>query len=219
MSDLWSRRLRAVPWTPRARYPQLVPGDAIVLDVRRHPATLFLPALRTVLGLVVLTTGAASGLVVGLFALTVAAWARTRLRTGLRKTFVLAAVVTVALLVAAGNAALVLGLALVLWILEDVADWFTDRLVVSRKRIYRLYGVLTRHSPSMALTSVTFIEGLETPVGRFLGYGTIRLDSVAQRDEPLSRFDFLPEADFVHAKILELRTAAMPQYPLPGQAW
>jgi hypothetical protein len=110
-----------------------------------------------------------------------------------------------------GGALLIIGA--LLWVAEDLADWYTDRLVVSRKRVYRLYGVFTTHSPSMALTSVTYIDELQPLLGRVFGYGSILLDSVAQRDEPLSRFDYLPQADFVHVKILELRSAAIPSYP------
>lgn len=217
MSDLWSQRLRALPWAPPPRYPQLAAGDKVVLDVRRHPITLGFPALRTVIALLVLLTDVATLPLLVSFALTAAVWAHRRLHSGVRMTLVIAGVPTVLLLIASGGgAAWVLALGLVLWLLEDVADWYTDRLVVTRKRIYRLYGVFTTHSPSMALTSVTFIDALESPVGRILDYGTILLDSVAQRDEPLSRFDHLPGAQYVHVKILELRARAASNVQSPG---
>lgn len=216
MSDLWSSRLRALPWAPLARYPSLAQGDAVVLDVRRHPITLFSPGVRSVAALTVLWTDIATLWVLLLFGLSVAAWSRARFSTGMKRSLLVAALLSLPLLIAGGGWAVVVTVVLALWLLEDVADWYTDRLVVSRKRIYRLYGVLTKHSPSMALTAVTFIDAEETPLGRFLGYGTVKLDSVAQRDEPLSRFERLPSPQFVHVKILELRTAAMPHYPTPG---
>ena len=216
MSDLWSSRLRSLPWAPLARYPALAQGDTVVLDVRRHPITLLSPGVRSVAGLTALWTDAATPWVLLLFVLSVVTWSRARFSRVLKRSFLIAGLLSVPLLITSGTGAVVVTAVLVLWFLEDVADWYTDRLVVSRKRIYRLYGVLTKHSPSMALTAVTFIDVEETPLGRFLRYGTVKLDSVAQRDEPLSRFERLPEAQFVHVKILELRTAAMPQYPTPG---
>jgi hypothetical protein len=217
MSDFWSQRIRPLRAALSPRYPHITTGDEVVVDVRRHPITLVVPVLRTALGLLVLSTGGSSLQFVVLFALSVAGWARARLQTGLRMSLVTAAVPTLLLLISAGGVAVLAGIGLLAWVLEDVADWYTDRLVVTRRRIYRLYGVFTQHSPSMALPSVAFIDALETPLGRLLGYGTILLDSVAQRDVPLSRFDRLPDASHVHVRILELRSAAMPRFPASGQ--
>lgn len=223
MSGFWSRRRRALSlwslWLPPPRYPRLAPGDEVILDVRRHPITLVFPVLRTVVGLLVLITDAATLQLVLLFAFSVAVWARARMHAGLRRSLVLAAVPALVLLIASsGTAAFFAGTGLVLWLAEDIADWWTDRLVVSQKRIYRLHGVLTTHSPSMALPSVAFIDALQPPLGRVLGYGTILLDSVAQRDLPLSRFDHLPDLSNVHVTILKLRNAAMPRFPMTGQS-
>ena len=104
---------------------------------------------------------------------------------------------------------------LLLWLLEDLADWHSDRLVVTDKRIYRRHGVLTRHSPSISLTAIAYIDAAVPPLGRLLHYGTLRLDSVAQRDAPLSRFDLIPDVVPVSHEILRLRAAAMPKGPLP----
>lgn len=217
MSDLWSRRIRALPWLPPARYPHLAPGDEVALDVRRHPITLAASAMRTVFGLLLLTFDRPNLLVLALFATSVVVWARSRLHGDLRLSLLVAAVPTALLLIAPAGWSVLLIVGLFLWLIEDMADWFTDRLVVTRKRVYRLYGVFTTHSPSIALTSVTYIDPRQPLLGRLFGYGTILLDSAAQRDEPLSRFDHLPAADFVHVKILELRAAAIPKFPqLPG---
>ena len=45
-------------------------------------------------------------------------------------------------------------------------------------------------------------------MGRLFGYGTLNLDSAAQRDQPLSTFPFLPDVLEVQRLILELRTDA-----------
>lgn len=214
ISDIWSRRLRALPWAPRVRYPHLAPGDAVELDVRRHPIMLGNPAFRTVVAVLALALDGANPLLLVLFALSVAGWANHRLHAGLRKTLIIAGVPTVALLLVPGGSATVLAMiALVLWLVEDVADWYHDRLVVTRKRIYRMYGVFTTHTPSVSLAAVAYIDASQPLLGRLFAYGTVLLDSAAQRDEPLSRFDHMPQADYVHVKILELRAAAMPKYP------
>ncbi len=102
---------------------------------------------------------------------------------------------------------------LLLWLAEDVADWVCDRLVVTDKRIYRRYGVVTGHSPSISLMAVAYLDAAVPPLGRLLHYGTLRLDSAAQNDAPLSRFDLVPDVVEVSHEILRLRTKAMPKYP------
>lgn len=208
-------RRRTRTWVDeRGRSTSFVPPtERVVLDARRHPVMLVLPALRTLAGLLVLLP---TGSVVPLLALgaATALWARGRLRAGLRRAAGLGAGVAVALLALEGvlGAALCV-LALVAWLLEDVADWWTDRLVVSERRIYRRYGVVTRHSPSIALTAIAFLDASVPPLGRALHYGTLRLDSLAQRDAPLSRFDLLPDVVALSHEILRLRAAAMPKFP------
>jgi Bacterial PH domain len=215
LSRWWSAaRVRLRAWDERQRRPSFVSeSETVRIDVRRHPFVLVLPALRTLTGLVVLGTGLRLWPLLGLALLT-AIWATGRFRLPLRRTLTLAAVATVAVVVLA----LVLGtwwtaLLLLGWLAEDVADWFFDRLVVTDRRIYRRYGVVTQHSPSIALTAIAYLDASVPPVGRLVGYGTLSLDSVAQRDAPLSRFDLVPDVVAVSHRILELRSKAMPKFP------
>ncbi|MCW2666967.1 MAG: hypothetical protein JWN57_1929 [Frankiales bacterium] len=188
-------------------------AETVVLDVRRHPWLLVPPLFRTLAGLVVLVAGLGL-LPVLAFAALVAAWARGRLAASLRTTALLAGGIAAGLAVLSSltgpglPALLLLG-----WLAEDVADWYTDRMVVSDKRIYRRYGVITRHSPSIALTGIAFLDASVPPLGRLLHFGTLRLDSVAQRDAPLSHFDHVPEVTAVSHEILRLRTQALPRFP------
>lgn len=205
---------RALGWDGRHRSTDFVSAaETVVLDVRRHPWLLVPPLFRTLAGLVVLAAGL--GLVPLLaFALFAGAWAQGRLGWPLKQSAVLAGGVTAGLAVTGS----VLGpglpaLLLLGWLAEDVADWWTDRMVVSDKRIYRRYGVVTRHSPSIALTGIAFLDASVPPLGRVLHYGTLRLDSVAQRDAPLSHFDHVPDVTAVSHEILRLRTQAMPRFP------
>ena len=106
---------------------------------------------------------------------------------------------------------------MIIWLLDDVLDWYSDRLLVTNRRLYRLYGVVVTHRPSMSLTGVAFIDVSISPVGRLFHYGTLMLDSAAQRDAPLQRFDYLPDAVDVQRDILRLRQAALPKFPtIPG---
>ena len=198
----------------RMRAATFVSATEIVrIDVRRHPFVLAVPGLRTLAGTVALAAGPRlSHLLV--FGVLTAVWAGWRFRAGLRTTGITALVATAALAVldALWGPAVCL-LLLALWLLDDVADWYCDRLVVTDKRIYRRYGVVTQHSPSISLTAIAYLDASVPPLGRMLGYGTLSLDSVAQRDAPLSRFDHVPGVVAVSHEILELRSRAMPKFP------
>ena len=205
---------RFAAWDERARTRDFVPAsETVVIDVRRHPFLLVPPVLRTLVALVVVAVGPRLVPLLVLAGVT-AVWASTRWKPSLKTTGLAALGTAVGVVVVealAGTALTVL--VLLLWSAEDVADWWTDRLVVSNRRIYRRHGVVTRHSPSIALTAVAFVDAAVPPLGRALHYGTLRLDSVAQRDAPLSRFDLVPDVVPVSHEILRLRTAAMPRFP------
>ena len=187
--------------------------ETVRIDVRRPPFVLAVPVLRTLAGTVALAAGTRlSQLVV--FGVLTAVWAGWRFRAGLRTTGLVALVATAGLAVLdALWGPLLCLLLLLLWVLDDIADWYCDRLVVTDKRIYRRYGVLTQHSPSISLTAIAYLDASVPPLGRLFGYGTLSLDSVAQRDAPLSRFDHVPGVVAVSHEILELRSRAMPKFP------
>lgn len=187
--------------------------ETVRIDARRHPFVLAVPVLRTLVGAVVLASGPRlSELLV--FAVLTAVWAGGRFRAGLRSTGLTALVATalIAVLDAVLGPAVCL-LLLLVWVADDIADWYCDRLVVTDRRIYRRYGVVTQHSPSIALTAIAYLDASVPPIGRLLGYGTLSLDSLAQRDAPLSRFDHVPGVVAVSHRILELRSRAMPKFP------
>lgn len=198
------------------QYSFVPAAEVVAIDARRHPLVLLTPALRTCAGLVLLMLGPLL-LPVLWFALVTAVWARTRLAAGVRAALLVsgaAAGVTVLLVSMQGWRPSLLLLVLLLgWLAEDVADWYSDRLVVTDKRIYRRHGVITRHSPSISLMAIAYIDAAVPPLGQLLHYGTLRLDSVAQRDAPLSRFDQIPDVVPVSHEILRLRAAAMPKGP------
>ena len=188
-------------------------GEVVRIDVRRHGFVLAVPALRTLAGLVAVAGGLRLTQLLVFAALT-AVWAGWRFRAGLRTTGLTALLATAGLaLLDALWGPLACLLLLLVWVLDDVADWYCDRLVVTDKRIYRRYGVVTQHSPSISLTAIAYVDASVPPIGRLIGYGTLSLDSVAQRDAPLSRFDHVPDVVAVSHAILELRSRALPKFP------
>ena len=188
-------------------------SEVVRIDVRRHLFVLAVPALRTLAGAVAVAAGLRLGQLL-VFGVLTAVWAGWRFRAGLRATGLTALLATAALAVLdALWGPVVCLLLLLVWALDDVADWYCDRLVVTDKRIYRRYGVLTQHSPSISLTAIAYLDASVPPLGRLLGYGTLSLDSVAQRDAPLSRFDHVPDVVAVSHAILELRSRALPKFP------
>lgn len=207
-------RERLRRWDEHQRRPSFVSqSEQVRIDLRRHPFVLVVPVLRTAAGMVALATGLRLLPLLVLAGFT-AIWATRRFRPKLRRIASVTAGVAVAVVVLT----LLLGpawtgLLLLLWLAEDAADWYSDRLVVSDRRIYRRYGVVTQHSPSIALTAIAYLDASVPPLGRVFGYGTLSLDSVAQRDDPLSRFDLFPDVVAVSHRILELRSQAMPKFP------
>lgn len=190
------------------------PHETVELERRQHPAVLAPAAVRTVTALLALSSGAAPLLVV-LFAAATAWWARERMHRRWRTAAAVAGAATVVLLWLS-SAPLRWALAVVLvwlWLAEDVVDWWQERLVVTDQRIYRHYGWLTRHAPSMALLSAVFVDVSSSPWERLFGSGTLRFDSAAQRDAPLSRFAMLPDVEQVHRTVLALRAGSARPYP------
>ncbi len=209
-----SLRERAGQWDAQYRSNHFVSSaEKVMIDVRRHPLLLLVPGLRTLAGLLVLATGLSLLWLLAFMAFT-AVWAQLRLQAKMRRTGYVAGSTTLALAVVAALANPLLAAVFVLvWFGEDLADWYSDRLVVSDKRIYRRHGVLIRHSPSIALTAIAYLDTAVLPVGHWWTAGTLRLDSVAQRDAPLSRFDLIPGVVAVSHKILGLRTEAIRRHP------
>lgn len=185
------------------------PGETVHVDTRKHPVALAVPVLRTLAGLLVLVTGVELVPVLLLAGLT-AVWAHDRLRRPWRSAGVVALVVVVlALWLGTRPATWALAAVLVLvWLVDDVLDWWSDRLVVTDKRVYRRYGWITQHAPSMALTNAVFIDVAISPFDRLLRCGTLRLDSAAQRDAPLAKFELVPGVRSVHSTVLTLRGRA-----------
>lgn len=190
------------------------PHEQVELERRQHPAVLAPAGSRTLAGLLALCT-AMHPLFVLLLVGTTAWWAHERLHRGWKRAGVLGVVAAVVLLwLSTSPLRWALGIVLLwAWLAEDVADYWQERLVVTDQRIYRRYGWVTRHAPSMALLSAVFVDVSSSPWERLFGAGTLRFDSAAQRDAPLSRFAMLPDVEHVHRTVLALRAGSPRPYP------
>lgn len=214
-SDRPSRAPRLPRTPPRWLSTRPAPADfvpdteTIHVDTRRHGVSMALPALRTAAGLLVLLVGGTPLVVLLAVGLT-AWWARVRLRRSWRSSGVVGVVTVLALLWLRGDPGTwaLAAVGLWAWLVEDAVDWWSDRLVVTDKRVYRRYGWATQHAPSMALQSAVFVDVAVSPLDRPFGCGTLRFDSAAQRDAPLARFPLVPDVRSVHHTVLRLRAEA-----------
>lgn len=215
LGRLWTRAARLYD----ARLPAGEPipaSEEIALDLRQHGVALVAPTVRTLLGVLAQLTWPHL-LPALLFAGSVGLWSLRTLRTRLRGSLVAAGTAVVLLVVfgesrSFGNKVL-FPVALLSWYGFDAVQWYEDRLVVTTRRIYRVYGLLTKHAPSISLTGIAYIDTAVNPLGRLLHYGVLHLDSAAQEDVPLSSIRYVPDVLEVHARILELRGKAMPKFP------
>lgn len=215
LGRLWTRAVRLYD----ARLPAGGPipaSEEIALDLRQHRVALVAPAARTVLGLLAQLSWPHL-LPTLLFAGSVGAWSWRTLRTRAKGSLVAAGVALVLLVVFGESRSfgreVLFAAALLAWLGFDAVQWHEDRLVVTTKRIYRVYGLLTKRAPSISLTGIAYIDTAVHPLGRLLHYGVLHLDSAAQEDVPLSSIRFVPDVLNVHQQILELRGKAMPKFP------
>jgi hypothetical protein len=95
---------------------------------------------------------------------------------------------------------LVLLVLLLRWIWEAL-EWWSERIVVTDKRIFETRGLVTRNVASMPLRKVTDMTYRRSPQAKFLGYGTFLLESAGQ-DQALGQIDFVPEPDSFYRTVM-----------------
>ncbi len=121
---------------------------------------------------------------------------------------VLAVLVALAFSPVAGSS----GISNVLWVIAlffvlrlawQVLEYVNIHVVITDKRIFQLSGVFTRNVASMPLGKLTDLTYRRTLPGRWLGYGTLIVETAGQ-DQALSEIDYLPEPDRVYRTISSL---------------
>jgi membrane protein YdbS with pleckstrin-like domain len=96
----------------------------------------------------------------------------------------------------------IIWIAVISWVLWDVAQWFYDRFVLTNKRVMLVQGVVARKVSMMPLNRVTDMKYTQSPLGRLLGYGTFELESAG--DEHLLRnVPDLPNPTDLYVQVVE----------------
>jgi len=84
-----------------------------------------------------------------------------------------------------------------------VLDWWIERIVVTDKRFMLTNGIFVTNVLMMPITKVTDLTYQRPLVGRFLGYGTLVVESAGQI-QALNKITFLPRPEEVNDAISEL---------------
>ena len=88
------------------------------------------------------------------------------------------------------------------WVLWDVADWYYDRFILTNKRVMLIEGIITRRVAMMPLARVTDMKYTQTALGRVLGYGTFEIESAGQ-DQALRNVPNLPNPNDLYLQVVE----------------
>lgn len=101
----------------------------------------------------------------------------------------------------------------------QIWQWWLDHFIVTNRRVLLVTGVLTKRAAVMPLIKVTDLTYVQTPVARWLNYGTFVFESAGQ-DQALSKVTHLPNA---HRKYLDISglifDATYADNPVPPQSW
>lgn len=88
------------------------------------------------------------------------------------------------------------------WVLWDVAEWYYDRFILTNKRVMLIEGIISRNVAMMPLGRVTDMKYTQSPLGRVLGYGTFELESAGQ-DQALRNVVNLPNPTDLYLQVVE----------------
>src|SRR5258706_255817 len=92
--------------------------------------------------------------------------------------------------------------AIMSWVLWDVAEWYYDRFILTNKRVMLIEGIISRNVAMMPLSRVTDMKYTQSPLGRVLGYGTFELESAGQ-DQALRNVTNLPNPTDLYLQVVE----------------
>lgn len=96
----------------------------------------------------------------------------------------------------------IIWLAVMGWVLWDVAEWYFDRFILTNKRVMLIEGILSRKVAMMPLLRVTDMKYTQSPLGRVLGYGTFELESAGQ-EQALRNVTNLPNPTDLYLQVVE----------------
>jgi membrane protein YdbS with pleckstrin-like domain len=93
-------------------------------------------------------------------------------------------------------------IAIMAWVLWDVAEWYYDRFILTNKRVMLVEGIISRNVAMMPLGRVTDMKYTQSAVGRVLGYGTFELESAGQ-EQALHTVKNLPNPTDLYLQVVE----------------
>lgn len=93
-------------------------------------------------------------------------------------------------------------LAVMGWVLWDVVEWYYDRFILTNKRVMLIGGLVARRVAMLPLARVTDMKYTQSPMGRFLGYGTFEIESAGQ-DQAMRKVENLPNPTDVYLQVVE----------------
>ncbi|WP_326549540.1 PH domain-containing protein [Micromonospora sp. NBC_01813] len=88
------------------------------------------------------------------------------------------------------------------WVGWKIADWWFDRFILTNKRVMVVNGIITRNVAMMPLLRVTDMKYGQSPLGRFLNYGTFILESAGQ-EQALREVKNLPNPNELYLRVVE----------------
>jgi membrane protein YdbS with pleckstrin-like domain len=95
-----------------------------------------------------------------------------------------------------------LWLAVIAWVLWDVAEWYYDRFILTNKRVMLVEGIISRKVAMLPLNRVTDMKYTQSPLGRILGYGVFEIESAGQ-DQALNKVSNLPNPTDLYLQVVE----------------
>jgi uncharacterized membrane protein YdbT with pleckstrin-like domain len=81
--------------------------------------------------------------------------------------------------------------------------WWTERIVVTDKRMMLSSGIITHRLGMMPLSKVTDLTFERTVAGRLLGYGTVIVESAGQ-NQAFEKIKYVPRPEEVYEAISEM---------------
>jgi membrane protein YdbS with pleckstrin-like domain len=93
-------------------------------------------------------------------------------------------------------------IAVMVWVLWQVVEWYYDRFVLTNKRVMLVEGIIARRVAMMPLARVTDMKYTQSPMGRVLNFGTFEIESAGQ-DQALRNVSNLPNPTDLYLQVVE----------------
>lgn len=96
----------------------------------------------------------------------------------------------------------IIWLAVMGYVLWQVAEWYYDRFILTNKRVMLVEGIIARRVAMMPLLRVTDMKYTQSALGRVLGYGAFEIESAGQ-EQALRNVPNLPNPTDLYLQVVE----------------